>query len=391
MTRIAYILDCFPALSETFISQEIRAMEQLGHKVTLISLRKPDGTMPTDADDLAERTHYVPTAISEDETQNILKRYRFKFHRMRTYAKKQTAQTIESLKIQSGVIADIIQAQKCEHIHAHFAWHSAAYAIAASRLLKLPVSMTCHGSDVYARPWDLALKCQQSSHIIAVAPTIHNDLQAIAPNTPCHLVYCGVDTNRFVPVTAPSKKQRRWLFVGRLVDCKGIDDIIKAWALLEADMRPKLDIVGEGMMQDALQKAVHASGLDSDIHFLGGKPSSWIAQHAPHYEAFISAFRQGEDGSRDTSPVALKEAMAMELPIVTTDFIDIPSLVGDKCAMLCPVASPKALSEAVSRMASMPKKERQEMGKAGRKRAEKYFTLQQQATSLNKILGLKAR
>lgn len=387
MACIAYILGRFPVLSETFISQEIRAMEQSGHKVVIISLRRPEAAPPTDDDDLAHRTIYF-SAVREEEKADLMQRYRFKFRRMRSYARGQTAESRASLAANAARLADIMTQHGCDHVHAHFAWNAAAYAIVSARLLKLPVSFTCHGSDVYARPWDLALKCEHADAIFAVAPTIAADLKKITKKTPCHLVYCGVETEQFKPLVDPARKHRRWLFIGRLIDCKGVDDILDAWAMLEPSKRPLLDIVGDGAMKATLQKSVHTQGLEETVRFLGGRPSSWIAEHAPAYYALITAFRQGKDGSRDTSPLVLKEAMAMALPIVTTQFIDIPALVGDECALLCPTASPQALADAVLQLHNLPLEKYQQMGYAGRHRVKQHYTVQHQVARISHLLKL---
>ncbi len=387
MARIAYVLGRFPVMSETFIGQEIRAMEAAGHEITIIALHRPEGEYQPDDMELVSRTHYF-SAVNEAEKADLMRRYRFKFRRMRAYARGQTAESRATLAVNAAHMADILQAHRCTHVHAHFAWGAAAYAIVGARLLKLPVSFTCHGSDVYARPWDLVLKCQNANNILAVAPTITVDLRKIAGKTPCHTVYCGVDTERFKPLADVAQKHGRWLFVGRLVDCKGVDDLLKAWSLLPLEQRPLLDIVGDGMLNKTLQEMTLAYGLGECVRFLGARSSSWIAENAPAYHAFIAPFRKGCDGSKDTSPIVLKEAMAMALPIVTTQFIDIPELVGNECAALCPVSSPQGLAKAVLQLQNLPLEKLQQMGYAGRRRVEQNYTVQRQVANISNILGL---
>jgi glycosyltransferase involved in cell wall biosynthesis len=149
-----------------------------------------------------------------------------------------------------------------------------------------------------------------------------------------------------------------------------------------------LDIAGDGMMKKTLQEMTLAYGLGECVTFLGAKPSSWLAEHAPAYRAFIAAFRKGRDGSKDTSPIVLKEAMAMALPIVTTRFIDIPELVGNECALLCPVSSPQGLAEAVLQLENLPLEKLQHMGYAGRRRVEQNYTVRHQVANISNILGL---
>jgi len=387
MAIIAYVLGAYPVLSETFVGQEMRAMEKLGHQIVPIALHRPEDVYQPEDEALATKTFYF-SAIGPKESQQLLQRYRFRYRRICSYVREQTTEPPISLLVHSAQMADYIHAQGCTRIHAHFSWGAATYAIAAAKLLKIPVTFTCHGSDVYANPLDLELKCRNADAIFAVAPTITADMQKVAGKTPCHMVYCGVDTEYFKPLQDPTRKHGRWLFVGRLVDCKGVDDIINAWALLPPEHRPMLDIVGDGIMKPALQDLVVSLGLERNITFLGSRPTSWIAEHGPAYRAFISGFRKGNNGSQDTSPLALKEAMAMALPIVTTRFIDIPDLVGEYSSLLCPPASPQDLANAVSRIQHSSPETLQRKGSMGRIEVEARYSLRRQVAQLNQLFGV---
>ncbi|MDX2074531.1 MAG: glycosyltransferase [Alphaproteobacteria bacterium] len=384
--RIAYVLGRFPVMSETFIGQEIRAMEQAGHRVTLVALHPPEGEYQPEDAPLAARTLYFP-CISSEESTRLLRKYFFTFRRILPYALSQTTEPLRAFLVHAAHMAEHLKTNGCQHVHAHFAWGAATYAIAAARLLGIPVSFTCHGSDVYARPLDLELKCRWASAVIAVAPTITADVQKISPKTPCHTVYCGVDTGRFAPLADASLRHARWLFVGRMVDCKGLDDVLHAWALLPQPSRPALDVVGDGELRESLQSLAETLGVQEHVRFLGAKNSAWLCEHGPAYRALIAPFRQGGNGSRDTAPMVLKEAMAMALPIVTTQFIDIPHLVGEECAILCPPNAPATLADAVMQVEALADAGRRLMGMAGRARVEKYFSVPRQIEQLSRLLG----
>jgi glycosyltransferase involved in cell wall biosynthesis len=383
--RIAYFLGMFPVISETFISEEIRALEARGHEVIPIALHHGEReSLPEDVAALVEKTHYFLT-IGKEDSEKLIKQYIFTLPRLVPFMLAQTTEPLYPFAVHCAYNANYIRKYQCTHIHAHFGWGATTYAIGAAKLLKLPVTFTCHGSDVYAHPRDLALKCKVADAIFAVAPTLTADIQKIARRTPCHTVYCGVDTNRFVPPVDRTQKHGRWLFVGRLIDCKGVDDILAAWAQLPRDVRPQLDIVGDGELRQELEAYVAEHDLRDHVQFLGAKPSSWIRENGPYYRAFVSAFRQGSDGKRDTAPMVLKEAMAMALPVVTTYFIDIPSVVGEECAVLCPVSAPSELAQAVMRIQNLSPEMLQKMGYAGRIRVEQYYSLKQQAEAMEAL------
>lgn len=378
--KIAYVLGRFPVLSETFIGEEIRALQRLGHGTLLMALHRPENEFQPQDKPLADGTFYF-SEINAQATKQLLKRYALKKYRAHSFIKTQTREPHIPLLVHAAQLADLIREKGCTHIHAHFAWGAATYAIAAAKLLKLPVTFTCHGSDVYTNPQDLALKCRAADAVIAVAPTLAADLRKLS-KTPCHTIYCGVDTTRFNPRAETATDNGRWLCVGRLLDWKGIEDILVAWNLLPQDTRPMLDIVGDGHDREILQNYVTQHGLQKQVTFLGVRNSAWLAEDGPHYRAFISASKLGKDGSRDTAPLVLKEAMAMGLPIVTTRFIDLPIVTGEDCALLCPPGDAKALAAAIMQLHNLPESKRQVMGKAGRKRVEELFSLTGQAEQL---------
>ncbi|HEU5047160.1 MAG TPA: glycosyltransferase [Rickettsiales bacterium] len=388
--RIAYVLGRFPVMSETFIGNEIRAMEAAGHNIVLSALHKPEGSFQSEDNALMHRTLYF-APLEPREGWKLIRRYALRILRLLPFMLRQTTEPYFPFLVHAAHLADHIRKENCTHVHAHFGWGAATYAIAAARLAGLPVTFTCHGSDVYARPVDLRVKCKAASAVIGVAPSIVQDLQKLAGGTPCELIYCGVDTARFKPIADPAQNNGRWLFCGRLIDCKGSDDILAAWKLMHEEARPQLDIIGDGPLRESLERYVAENNLEEHVHFLGTQPAAWIARNGPCYFASITAFRQGSDGSRDTAPMVLKEAIAMGLPVVTTRFADMAEVVDENCAVLCPPAVPQALAEAVIQVQKMPDDARQKMGRAGRVRAETRFSAQQQAAALTQLFERCAR
>lgn len=384
--RIAYILGHFPVLSETFIGEEIRAMKREGHEIFPIALQNPGGEFQPEDSELVKKTYYF-SHIEKYRAKKLIWKYFFRLHKIIPFMLSQTTEPYFPFLAHCADVAEYIKKNKCDHIHAHFGWGATTYAIGAAKLLGLPVTFTCHGSDVYARPIDLKAKCNNADTVVCVAPTIAKDVQKIQPKAKCKVIYCGVDIDKFKPVEDISKKHDRWIFMGRLVDCKGLDDILASWKLLPLEKRPKLDVVGEGVLKEKLIQYVKENDLENHITFLGAKPSSWISENGPYYRALIAAFKQGSDGSRDTSPIVLKEAMAMGLPIVTTGFIDVPLIVGSNSAILCNVSSPESIAGAVIQISNMDNEQLQEMEEAGRKRAVENFSIKKQAEELTALFN----
>ncbi len=388
--RITYILGLFPVISETFIGEEIRSMRKLGHDITIIALHKNKKNFQEIDKNLMEETYFFEE-IKKDKANLLIKKYFLKLVKILPFALRQTSEPKKSFIIHSCDVADFIKKNKSEHIHAHFAWGAATYAIGASKLTNIPITLTCHGSDVSSKKIDLKLKCKNIDAVICVSPSMHTKIKKFY-NANAHQINCGVDINKFKPVSNYLNNNGKYLFVGRLVDCKGIFDIIDAWSLLPDNFnKPRLDIVGDGELMEQLKQFTSKHNLDKYIGFLGFRSSDWLAYNGPQYKAFISAFKLGNDGSMDTSPLVLKEAMAMGLPIISNDFEDIPKILNEDFSILCEPDNSLALKEAVIKFENFRNEELFKMSKKSRRRAVKEFSLEKQAKELSMLFESLSR
>jgi glycosyltransferase involved in cell wall biosynthesis len=83
-------------------------------------------------------------------------------------------------------------------------------------------------------------------------------------------------------------------------------------------------------------------------------------------DVFVLACVVARDGDRDGMPVALAEAMAMELPAISTDLVGIGELVRPGAGYLVPPNDAAALAQAIQKMAAAAPAERRKMGQVGR-------------------------
>ena len=244
MKRLAYLLADFPVLSETFIGNEIRAMERHGHTVMPIIMTRRTGAAQPEDIDLADRSTLLssltsgPRALYGSGLGAVSRAERF--------IREQKMLPALSLFYQGARIARFLKQNKIDHLHAHFAGGAAAHAIVAARLAGIKVSFVCHGHDVYGEPEDLNAKLNHADFVVAVCRDLANDLSAMAPVAKIVEVPCGTNPSRFMP-RDNSEHNGRLLFIGRLVEQKGIDDLLTALAALPISERPRLDIVGDGV------------------------------------------------------------------------------------------------------------------------------------------------
>jgi colanic acid/amylovoran biosynthesis glycosyltransferase len=387
MKTIAYVINDFPVLSETFIGNEIRAMEKRGHRVVPFVFRRREGQAQPEDIKLAER--FIDHGeIPAKRARRVIKTLNSRTLDAIGFVCAQTGLGRGSLLWNAAKMAGEFTARGCDHVHAHFAGGGAAHAITAARLAGLPVSFVCHGHDVYAEPEDLPAKLSASDRVVAVCDDLAADLSRIHPAANIVRIACGTNPDQFTPRPKTEPSNGRLLFVGRLVAQKGIDDLMSALGMLGSHRVPDLDIVGDGPLRDALQEAaktlMHRTGRT--IRFLGGQDEAWLRAHCPSYMAMVLPFKTAPDGSRDTGPLVIKEAMAMGLPVISTTYMGVKETVTPETGVLVPPNAPAALAKAIRTMTRMNDAERRAMGAAGRHRVETLFTLDAQAKQLSQMM-----
>jgi glycosyltransferase involved in cell wall biosynthesis len=203
----------------------------------------------------------------------------------------------------------------------------------------------------------------------------------MAPGVNARMVTCGVDPDRFRP--APDAASNgRLLAIGRLVEQKGYPILFDALSRLPAAQRPGVDIVGGGPMEDELKQLATRTGIAGPVRFLGRMPNTWIAEQGPRYQGFLAPYVVCADNDRDTSPVAVKEALAMGLPVVASRLMGMKESVTSACGRHVEPGDPAGLADAVAWLAGLTAAQRQALGAAARQHALANFTLAAQAAGM---------
>jgi glycosyltransferase involved in cell wall biosynthesis len=193
------------------------------------------------------------------------------------------------------------------------------------------------------------------------------------------VVRLGVDPGVFAPGRIEKKMDDGFdiVCVGRLVPAKGQLILVRAFAnLLAQGYDVRLKLVGDGEDRKHLQSLVADCGLNSAVEFKGALSHSETRLVLQQADLFVLAsFAEG-------LPVALMEAMAMEIPCVSTYVAGIPELIRDGVdGLLVPASSLEALTDAMKTMIDNPLL-RSNLGAAGRKRVLASFNLAENARAL---------
>jgi glycosyltransferase involved in cell wall biosynthesis len=371
--KIAMLVNEFPVLSETFVGTQMRALERLGHEVIPIAFKRGIGpAQPRDAR-LAERTialsslpqipdpRYLPTSLP-----GLL--------RAITFIRAQKGLPGRSLAYHGLRLATLLKQTGACHIQAQFAWAAASHAIIAARLAGIGVSFVSHGADVYGGAVDLPAKLAHADIAFATCDAMAEHLHALAPAARVERISMGVDLSSMPPAMPAARPAEGFLFVGRLVEKKGIAILLDAMARIPAAARPRLDIVGAGPLEETIRARIGSEGLSDRVALLGARSSEWVLAHARDYRAVVVPCVPASDGDRDTGPLIAKEAMALGVPVIASDFMGLAEIVDGHCGISVPHGSAEALSQALGRAMAWTSAERHKLGAAGRARIEALFS-----------------
>lgn len=350
MKKIAYLVPVFPVASETFITTEIKAMQRQGNSVQLICLERSDEPCLYGDDDILKNSLCVAEVSKKQAFMMVFSLF-FRwfsqpgmvFVRLLLVVKalwfilRQKGVRPRSLLLQSLKICCLLERIEAEHVRAHFGWAPASNGIVAARLFSVPVSLTCHGSDVYNTPQDLQLKLQNADLVIAVCKRMLHDFKQLVPTANVKHIPCGVDMQQFRPDenSHDIPVALTFLFIGRLSETKGVDYLLDALAMIPQAMRPMLHIAGDGPMTAQLMAQCQALNLQQDVVFLGRVDRVWLIDHLAGYDATVLPFCKTSTGIMDTGPLTLKEAMACRVPVLTTDIMATGEILDTFSAWIC--------------------------------------------------------
>lgn len=178
-------------------------------------------------------------------------------------------------------------------------------------------------------------------------------------------VVMGIDGELFRRDVQPPGTGRL-LAVGRLVEKKGFADLLDALARLpHPDLVEGLRIVGDGPLRGELEAQIGRLGLEDRVELAGWRDRDQIRAELERADLLVMPCVVARDGDRDSMPVVVKEAMAMEVPVIGTDEVGLPELIRSQWGRLVPPHDPDALARAIDELLALPAQERARMGAAG--------------------------
>ncbi len=404
--RVAFVLKGYPRLSETFIAQEIAALERLGLPILIVSLRHPTDSQvhPIHAE-IKAPVVYLPEYLYNDPLRVLRAWWRVRRlpgygaargQWLRDWWRDRSANRGrrfgQALVLAAELPADVVR------LHAHFLHTPASVTRYAAMVRGLPWSGSAHAKDIWTSPqWELREKLASCDWQVTCTATNRDYLATLAPVGRVELVYHGLDLQRFAP--DPGERAARdgtalddpvvLMSVGRLVEKKGTDILLQALALLPPDLHWRLDHVGGGPLRKTLQAQARSLGLSERIQWRGALAQQQVIALYRNADLFALASRIAGDGDRDGLPNVLMEAQSQGVACVATDVSAIHELIVDgQSGLLVPPQDAQALARALESLIRDPQR-RLALGTAGRMRVNAAFGLSSNIARLARKFGLR--
>ncbi len=374
--RVGYVVRYWPTLSETFIAREIRALAAQGWAPEVVALGRRRDAAP--GEPVGVPVHRPPRGLGSVGRWPLGAACRILAAPARYAAlvgaggKRRGLRTKDALRV--IWLAELARARGWDRLHAHFAGESAEWARAAAALVGRPYSVTVHGADLFRPKAGLRRRLAGARPLVAICEH-HRRWLARHYGLSATVVRCGVEPAAY-PAAAPGRADagpHHWVSVARDVPQKGLDDLVAAWR--EAGRPGRLRLVTDGVRHGGVGIAA------------GPLPAARVPDVLARSRAFVLPCRVAPDGARDGIPVALMEAMAAGLPVITTPVAGIPELVDDTVGWLVPPGDRRALARVLREVAASPEA-RARRGAAGRDRIRaQEWTVERQVEELRRLWG----
>ena len=367
---VAFLLSQYPAISHTFLLQEVLGLRARGFRIETASINRPDRPLhrlPAQEAAEAGATHYIkdgkparalwlafitallhPVSLCFEASPPIFrlpdltlrKRSRWLFY------------LVEAL-----LVGRWMRKRNLRHLHIHFGGAVASVGYLTSIAWKLPFSLTIHGPEelLDTSAYQLREKIQQASFVFCISDFCRSQLcQLTPPNqwSKFTVIRLGVDPARLTP-QQPARQATsplQLVCTGRLVAAKGHHILLEALKLLrDHGVDVHTTLIGDGPERIHLENFVRLSGMQHSVTFTSSLSHEEALAHVRTADIFVLAsFAEG-------IPVALMEAMSFGVPCISTTIAGIPELItSGQDGLLVPPANPAVLAAAIESLVEDP-------------------------------------
>lgn len=398
MPMIAYIAQQFPNLTATFIYREVLALRNRGFEVVTLSNRPADiDKLSAEAKHLVEETIYIfpinwPRFLTAHAyfllTQPHIYLATLLF--VMTRPGESRSNRWRTFLHFGGAIYLAVQLRQrgISHIHAHFSVNAATIALVIARMLNIGFSFTAH-NNFFTDKLLIREKIRAAKFIAAISEYSRDYLLNLVPDEPhladkFHIIHCGVSLETFTPRPAKTESTKPLIFsIAHLVERKGMPVLVEACRLLrDQGCEFECIIAGDGEQRPQLAQMIAEYQLSAEVKLVGLIFQEALADYLNRADLFVLACVTAQNGDKDGIPVVLMEAMAMEIPVISTYVSGIPELIEtEQSGLLVPEQDAVALAKAIKRLLT-DEPLRRRFGRQGRQKVMAEFNIERTSADM---------
>jgi len=393
--HVGYVLKRFPRISETFIASELIEMERQGERVTVFAISRPAEPFSHDfLRELAARVIYLPHRPSREPLRvahavaGALRASPRGLLSAMAFALRPPYVTGIRRFLQATVLREELAEHRVDHAHAHFATAAARLADLANRMGGPAYSVTAHAKDIYhdeVRPERLRNRLAGATFVATVTRANREYLERLTiGNGRVHVVPNCADLRR-LEFLERRPEPGVVVTVARLVEKKGIADLISACALLRGrGVSVRLHVAGDGPLRERLELAAATAQVDARFH--GALPHERVLELYQRASVFCLPCVVARSGDRDGLPTSVLEAMALGVPVVTTSVNGLAeAVIHERTGLVVPSHDAAALARAIERLLSDGSLAAQLSAEA-RRHVQQRFALARSVSTLRELI-----
>ena len=409
--HVIMVVRSWPRLSQSFIVDEVVAMERRGLELTIVSLaRSGERRRHPQLDAMRAMVLFLDAAGANARWTRILEHARalagapgrylrtlgyalFHPRLSRGYSTYSTTRCFDHAVAVAGLAFRLRRSGAgAPHIHAHFAHDPALVGMLASRLTGLTFSFTAHAEDLYRiPPASLVARVTAANAVVTCCQANAAYIARNVPRTvrpPVRVIHHGVELDRFRPARRPSRPDLTLVAIGPLTEEHGYVDLLRACAALaESGHRFTCEVYGDGPLRRQLIELSVGFGLAGQVSFRGERSRDEIGRVLAGADIFVVTPDGATDDDADGRPNVIVDAMASGVPVVTTAIARLPELVrSGQNALVAPPGDVETIAAHLAALLTDPALRRR-IGEGGRRTVEARYDVEAAASALETVFG----
>ncbi|MGV8108385.1 glycosyltransferase family 4 protein [Methanospirillum sp.] len=255
----------------------------------------------------------------------------------------------------------IAKNEKIDLIHSHWIIPQGLIGAAISFFTGIPHILSIHGTDIHiihsyriAYPW-MRVIAKYSDHITSNSQHTYKRIRRILPNKIINIIPMGIHPEEY-SIIQRHNKEKKILFVGRLIGWKGVEYLIKAQQIIQnkSSLCVQLNIIGDGPDKEKLIELSQRLKILSHISFLGRITRDSLLHYYSNADVFVLPSIIHNNQTEGLG-VVLLEAMASGVPVIGSNIGGIPDIIEDGVnGLLVSPGDPQGLADAIIQILENP-------------------------------------